>query len=305
MLVLCHAARVSRTICMRQRGHFHSQEVPGSARSRSASFTQREFHAARAQLRALHSAPLHREPHEFQGSASFISRSASCTQRGHSCTRESCRLCTAAPQFNSHSHRRAQKTCAHAEGGSEAAPGHVGGERVCRTARAFEFAFESGGPCPPAVLRVCDLCCQRCMPHDLAPPVSAAVPAAASAAVPAAASTACAHTPTREVALVALVALEGSGGLGGSPARCRRVGDEMATRWRDALPVLAVASARRWQQHAGFGGRVRGVRGAWPVARGVARAGFLGGPIIRRGAGLKMKTRVAARLLVAPRGATC
>ena len=145
MLVLCHAARVSRTICMRQFGHFHSQAARALSlfqSSRQREVTQREFHAARAQLRALHSAPLHREPHEFQGSASFISRSASCTQRGHSCTRESCRLCTAAPQFNSHSHRRAQKTCAHAEGGSEAAPGHVGGERVCRTARAFEVVFE-------------------------------------------------------------------------------------------------------------------------------------------------------------------
>ena len=46
-------------------------------------------------------------------------------------------------------------------------------------------------------------------------------------------------------------------------------------------------------------------RGAWRVARGVASAGFWVG--LRRGAGLtlKMKTRVGARLLVAPRGATC
>ena len=35
--------------------------------------------------------------------------------------------------------------------GSAAAPGHVGGERVCRTARAFEFAFESVGTCPVGV----------------------------------------------------------------------------------------------------------------------------------------------------------
>jgi len=63
------------------------------------------------------------------------------------------------------------------------------------------------------VLWACDLCCQRYVPHDLAPPVS----------------TACAHAPTREVALVT-VALEGSGlgGLGGSfcrgqlAARCNR-----------------------------------------------------------------------------------
>ena len=132
-LYVCGSAGTST---LRQRGHFHSFKVPGSARSRSASFTQREFHAARAQLRALHSAPLHREPHEFQGSASFISRSASCTQRGHSCTRESCRLCTAAPQFNSHSHRRAQKhvrpQTAAPKAAPKAVPGHVGGERVCR-----------------------------------------------------------------------------------------------------------------------------------------------------------------------------
>ena len=129
--------------------------------------------------------------------------------------------------------------------------------RVCP--KLFEFAFEfvrvcirvgrslSGGPCScgPAV---CDLYCQRCMPHDLAPPVSAAVPAAASVAVPAAASTACAHTPTREVALVALVALEGSGGLGGSPARCRRVGDEMATILRRVGDELA-----RWRRSGASG----------------------------------------------------
>ena len=69
------------------------------------------------------------------------------------------------------------------------------------------------------------------MLHDPAPPVSAAVPAAASAAVPAAVSTACAHTPTLEVAL------EGrSGGLGGNSARCRRVDNR-----QDAeLPVPTV-----------------------------------------------------------------
>jgi len=73
----------------RQRGHFHS--------FKAASFRQREFHAARAQLHALHGR----------------------TQ-----------------QFNSHSHRRAQKhvrpQTAAPKAAPKAVPGHVGGERVCR-----------------------------------------------------------------------------------------------------------------------------------------------------------------------------
>ena len=79
--------------------------------------------------------------------------------------------------------------------------------RCLRVGVAFEFVgvcVESGvslgrpvsavlRSCGPVVLRVCFVlsCCQRCMRHDLAPPMSAAVPAAALAAA------------TREVALEA------------------------------------------------------------------------------------------------------
>ena len=44
-------------------------------------------------------------------------------------------------------------------------------------------------------------------------------------------------------------------------------------------------------------------RGAWRVWRVACR--LLGGPKKSAGLTLKMKTRVGARLLVAPRGATC
>jgi len=88
-------------ICMRQRGHFHSQGSAGTftlKAARALSFFQgSEFHAARAQLHALHGR----------------------TQ-----------------QFNSHSHRRAQKhvrpQTAAPKAAPKAVPGHVGGERVCR-----------------------------------------------------------------------------------------------------------------------------------------------------------------------------
>ena len=91
---------------------------------------------------------------------------------------------------------------------------YVGGDGL-PDCSAFEFVGVrvrvgrslSGGPClrscGPAALRVCFVlsCCQRCMRHDLAPPMSAAVPAAALAAA------------TREVALEAWRWRLGAGGL--------------------------------------------------------------------------------------------
>ena len=58
--------------------------------------------------------------------------------------------------------------------------------------------------------------------------------------------------------------------------------------------------ARRYQQEVRRQGARCVVRGAW---RGASR--LFGGPKKSAGLTLKMKTRVGARLLVAPRGATC
>ena len=65
------------------------------------------------------------------------------------------------------------------------------------------------------------------------------------------------------------------------------------------LSLLALLLARR-------GAAWRGVA-AWHVAWRVSAVQALGAAGLKRGAGLtlKMKTRVDARLLVAPRGATC
>jgi len=102
----------------------------------------------------------------------------------------------------------------------KAVPGYVGGAGLpdC-TLRSSLRSSRS-----VRVLWVCDLCCQQCIPHDLSPPVSAA----------------CAHTPTREVTLEAL----GSGGLDSSSARCRRVGDGLATGLRRVDDGLATGWRR-------------------------------------------------------------
>ena len=95
--------------------------------SRQREFTQREFHTARVSR-----------------SAGTVARCSTAERTARVDTDTSPVGATGAATRRSH--RRAQKTCAHAEGGTEggteAVPGHVGGERVCRTARGFEFVFE-------------------------------------------------------------------------------------------------------------------------------------------------------------------
>jgi len=183
---------------MRQRGHFHSQEsrqrgtftlkaarvhaarhfqaarVHAARHFQAARVSQREFHSASCTQREFHSASSRSATLSlFPGSASFtarVARSASFThreftQRGHSCTRESRTLCTAAPQFNSHSHRRDQKRAPTPKAaprqylGMSAASGSAG---LHARSGLFEFAgvcvrvcVESGGPRVPAVLRSC------------------------------------------------------------------------------------------------------------------------------------------------------
>ena len=151
--------------------------------------------------------------------------------------------------------------------GSAAAPGHVciSAATVCRTAARSSlsgFAFESGGLsraarvcgpavlrcCGPVVLRVCFVlsCCQRCMRHDLAPPMSAAVPAAALAAA------------TREVALEAWRWRLGDGGLAME-----------AWRWRLGVGGLALEAS--WPVAVRRRPLVVALGAAW---RGVARRGM-------------------------------
>ena len=174
---------------MRQRGHFHSQEsrqrgtftlkaarvhaarhfqaarVHAARHFQAARVSQREFHSASCTQREFHSASSRSATLSlFPGSASFtarVARSASFThreftQRGHSCTRESRTLCTAAPQFNSHGHRRDQKRAPTPKAaprqylGMSAASGSAG---LHARSGLFEFVgvcvrvcVESGGP---------------------------------------------------------------------------------------------------------------------------------------------------------------
>ena len=135
--------------------------------------------------------------------------------------------------------------------GRAAAPGHVGGDglpdctrvRVCWS--LFEFVgvcrvcVELGGPCPAQPRQSCQPLCQ-----PLRQPLCQSLCQFLS--------TACAHTPTREVALVALVFLSVHLSL---VARWRRVGEvvticrvrAMARWWscpRGPSPCVAVFSAR-------------------------------------------------------------
>ena len=124
--------------------------------------------------------------------------------------------------------------------------------------------------------------------------MSAAVPAAALAAA------------TREVALVALVFLSVHLSLVALEAWRWRLGDGglalEAWRWRPRgpSPCVAVLLARCLRCLSLLARR----GSAWHVAWRVQALGAAG---LKRGAGLtlKMKTRVNARLPVAPRGATC
>jgi hypothetical protein len=157
----------------------------------------------------------------------------------------------------------------------------------------------SGGPClrscGPAVLLscgpagvVCAVMLSAMHAHDLAPPMSAAVPAAALAAA------------TREVALEAWRWRLGAGGLAleaSWPVAVRR-------RALGAMLQCSTSACRSWR--CSWRGVAR--RGsAWHVAWRVSAVQALGAAGLKRGAGLtlKMKTRVNARLPVAPRGATC
>jgi hypothetical protein len=112
--------------------------------------------------------------HSFQGSASF-------TQRGHSCTLHHC----AADRARRHRHEPGRRHRRSHQAQPPPRPENVRPRRRRHRRRylvmsaasgsaglhaAFEFAFESGGPCP-VVLWVCDLRC-------LAPPVSTAASAA-------------------------------------------------------------------------------------------------------------------------------
>ena len=126
--------------------------------------------------------------------------------------------------------------------GSAAAPGHVGGDglpdctrvRVCWS--LFEFVgvcvrvcVELGGPCPAQPRQSCQPLCQP-LCQSLCRFLS----------------TACAHTPTREVALVALGFLSGAGG---ALATSWRGGDDLPRPGHGALVALsswpvAVFSAR-------------------------------------------------------------
>ena len=93
------------------------------------------YAAARARsLSRQRALPLSRQREFTQRGTFTLSRQREFTQRGHSCTRESCTVCTAAPQFNSHSHRRAQKrapTPRRHRGGTEAATGLPDADGAC------------------------------------------------------------------------------------------------------------------------------------------------------------------------------
>ena len=131
--------------------------------------------------------------------------------------------------------------------GSAAAPGHVGGDglpdctrvRVCWS--LFEFVgvcrvcVELGGPCPAQPRQSCQPLCQP-QRQPLCQSLCRFL------------STACAHTPTREVALVALVFLCSSV-AGGALATSWRGGDDLPRPGHGALVALsswpvAVFSAR-------------------------------------------------------------
>jgi hypothetical protein len=186
--------------------------------------------------------------------------------------------------------------------GRAAAPGHVGGDglpdctrvRVCWS--LFEFVgvcrvcVELGGPCPAQPRQSCQPLCQ-----PLRQPLCQSLCQFLS--------TACAHTPTREVALVALGFLCSSV-AGGALATSWRGGDDLPRPGHGALVALSswpVVVRRRV-----LGAFLLAVppvlvaRGAaWRVAWQLWRVQALCAVGLKRGAGLrlKMKTRVDARLL--------
>ena len=114
--------------------------------------------------------------------------------------------------------------------------------------------------------------------------------------------TACAHTPTREVALEAWAAvLRGAGALA---TRWRRYCDELATSWRGgddlARPRDALLALSSWPRRRALGAMRSGALGAlgggargaaWRVAWRVQALGAVG-PRKDAGLTLKMKTRV-------------
>jgi len=143
--------------------------------------------------------------------------------------------------------------------GRAAAPGHVGGDglpdctrvRVCWS--LFEFVgvcrvcVELGGPCPAQPRQSCQPLCQ-----PLRQPLCQSLCQFLS--------TACAHTPTREVALVALVFLSvhhalqrklwrlfSGGGLEGHRPRARAPGDpgHARTSLRQVHRDLSTSTSRR------------------------------------------------------------
>jgi hypothetical protein len=173
-----------RTVCMRQRGHFTLK-----AARHFQSFTH-YMHAAARALPLFHP----------QGSAAL-----SVFHALHAC---------GSAHFTLPLSRQ--------RGGTWACL-YVGGDGLSDCSALSLFGLRSSRwsvSCGPAALRVWFVlsCCQRCIRHDLAPPMSAAMPAAALAAA------------TREVALEAWRWRLGAGGLALE-----------AWRWRPRGPSPCVA----------------------------------------------------------------
>jgi hypothetical protein len=296
MFVSCPAARfhaTSRTVCICVYAYMTRYVCGSAGTSRQRGTSTHYMHAAARHFHALCACgSAGTFTHCMYAAAWALSRTMCMRQRG---------------TFTHYMHAAARALSLFHSQGSAAAPGHVGDDglpdctrvRVCSS--LFEFVgvcvrvcVELGGPCPAQPRQSCQPLCQP-QRQPLCQSLCRFL------------STACAHTPTREVALVALVFLSVHLSL---VARWRRVGE--------VVTICRVRAMARWwpcprgpspcSRRVSLGG----ASGALGVARGAAwrvawRVQALCAVGLKRGAGLtlQMKTRVDARLLVAPRGATC